>query len=115
MSYDDAERWRYLHPPDRPDDVRDQQVLRAFIREFGPPAEDMVVEGVDFHRRVVLLRVRRPLPTGVPAERFTFVECSAEGWVAAKALWLEPEARRRAQLSREFMQNWPKPPASAVY
>jgi len=111
----DIERWRYLHPPDRPDDRRDQQVLRAFFREFGPPVEDLVVEGLEYDRRVMLLRVRRRLPDGVVVERFTFAECSSEGWVAAKTLWLEEEARRRASLSREFMATWPKPPPSAVY
>src|SRR2546430_12343490 len=111
----DTERWRYIPPPDSDDNQRDRQVLRAFIQEFGPPPEDMVVEAVDYDRRVVLLRVRRRLPNGVPIERFTFAECSSEGWIAAKALWLEPEARRRASLSRVFMANWPKPPASAIY
>ena len=114
---DDAEteRWRYLLPPDNAESERDRQVLRAFFREFGPPPEDMVVEAADYDRRVVLLKVRRRLPDGLVIERFTFAECSAEGWITAKALWLEPEARRRASLSREFMANWPKPPSSAVY
>jgi hypothetical protein len=48
-------------------------------------------------------------------ERFTFTECNAEGWVVAKSMWLEAEARRRAELSRVFMADWPEPPSSAVY
>jgi hypothetical protein len=115
LAAEDGECWRYLHPPDRADDERDRQVVRAFFREYGPPPEDLVVEGMDYDRRVVLLKVRRPLPNGVAVERFTVAECSSEGWVVAKSLWLETEARRRAALIRVFMANWPDPPGSAVY
>ncbi len=111
----DTERWRRLHPPERTDNRRDSQVLDAYIAEFGPPPDDMTVAGVDYDRRVVLLRVSRRLPNGVAVERFTFAECNSEGWTVAKTLWQESEARRRASLSRVLMASWPKPPASTVY
>jgi hypothetical protein len=109
------ERWLFLHPPDRPEHERDRQIVRAYIRDYGPPPEDLVIEGLDYDRRVVLLKVRRRLPDGLSMERFTFAECSSEGWVVAKSMWLEPEARRRAELARVFMADWPAPPSTAVY
>ncbi|MBI1775264.1 MAG: hypothetical protein HYR63_07955 [Proteobacteria bacterium] len=115
IEFADTERWRRLYPALGPKNERDHQVLQAFMAEFGPMQEDMEIHGVDYDRRVVLLRVARRRPDGPPVEMYTFAECNTDGWITAKKLWLEPEARRRADLSRVLMATWPAPPETTIY